>query len=169
MDAGSEKILALVYPELSLRIHDSHDRFVAATGSFYRVVQGLRTYAEQNALFAQGPDVTKARGGYGNHNFGFAVDCVPDVHGDSIYLPDWNTAHPDWHTMEACMKAAGLAWGGDWKNMKGDIDHFQLATIPATPTDADRAAYAAGGLAKVWALYAASQSSTAPGTTEVPQ
>jgi peptidoglycan L-alanyl-D-glutamate endopeptidase CwlK len=40
---------------------------------------GVRTVREQNQLFAQGPKITKARGGQSFHNYGRAVDWVPLV------------------------------------------------------------------------------------------
>jgi hypothetical protein len=159
MDPSSEQRLVLVVPELAEKVRAAHDDFAAKTGSTFRVVQGLRTYQEQDALYAQsrtapGPDVTNARGGFSNHNFGMAVDCVPSAHTGPTYEPDWNTAHPAWHTMVDCLKAQGLFWGGDWTGtMHADVDHFQLAGAPDTPTQQDRLAFAEGGLPAVWASY----------------
>ena len=52
------------------------------TGWEWVVVQGRRTIAEQNSLYAQGRTapgniVTNAQGGSSAHNFGLAVDMVP--------------------------------------------------------------------------------------------
>ena len=57
-------------------ISDCYDR-----GIYIRITQGLRTIAEQNALYAQGRTtkgnvVTNAKGGYSWHNFGYAIDFV---------------------------------------------------------------------------------------------
>jgi len=46
-----------------------------------KLISGLRTYEEQDALYAQGrtapgPKVTNAPGGHSNHNFGLAFDMV---------------------------------------------------------------------------------------------
>ena len=51
----------------------------AQHGITINVIGGLRTYEEQNELFAQGRTkpgriVTNARGGFSNHNFGIALD-----------------------------------------------------------------------------------------------
>ena len=43
------------------------------------------------------------------------------------------------------MEAEGLVWGGDWHSIK-DYPHFQLSTIPVSPSAADRLAYARHGL-----------------------
>lgn len=54
--------------------------------------------------------------------------------------------------MVAALVAQGLVWGGAWIHMP-DAPHFQLANVPVTPTDADREAFARGGLPEVWRLY----------------
>jgi hypothetical protein len=54
--------------------------------------------------------------------------------------------------MVSALEAQDLTWGGSWKSIP-DAPHFQLSNVPVTPTDADRAAFAAGGLAAVWAQY----------------
>lgn len=99
------------------------------------ITQGLRTIAEQNALYAQGRTipgviVTNAKGGYSNHNFGMAIDfalLLPDGRsvswdlnrdGDQDRIEDWNEV-----VLEA--KALGFAWGGDWHSFK-DFPHFEM-------------------------------------------
>ena len=59
-----------------------------------RVTDGFRTVAQQDKLYAQGRTtkgsiVTKARGGFSNHNFGLAVDVVPFENGKL----NWNTKY----------------------------------------------------------------------------
>ena len=51
-----------------------------------RIAQGLRTFAEQDALYNQRPKVTNAKGGQSVHNYGFAVDIVLII-DDVILLP----------------------------------------------------------------------------------
>lgn len=140
-------------------------------GIFFRVAQGLRTYAEQDSLYALGRTVlvtadgkrqgivTNARGGYSNHNFGCAVDCYPFLKGNAGNL-NFDPSTPQFQRMVAALKLQGLAWGGDWQSLK-DYPHFQLANVPVTPTSADRIAFATGGLADVWRLYPAGGSITA--------
>lgn len=152
IDSISNTRLALVHPDLARLVNAAAD-VLAGQGIGFRVAQGLRTYAEQDALFAQIPKVTNARGGWSNHNFGQAVDCYPFLAGSSGAL-DWNSCSPRFQKMVAALKDQGLAWGGDWHSIV-DPPHFQLANVPVTPTDADRAAFAAGGLAAVWAQYPA--------------
>src|SRR5271170_5949113 len=90
MDAISETRLQQVHPLLKQKT-EAMALALESQGIDIRVVQGLRTFKEQNALFAQRPKVTNAPGGYSMHNFGLAVDCVPSVAsiGDT-YAPDWD-------------------------------------------------------------------------------
>ncbi len=154
-DPVSEQRLALVHPDLARRVHAAMD-VLAQHSTFFRVAQGLRTFAEQDALYAQGRTapghvVTNARGGWSNHNFGCAVDCYPFLQGRSGDV-NFNPSSAQFQAMVAALKAQGLAWGGDWHD-PFDPPHFQLAHVPVTPTDADRAAFVRGGLKAVWAQY----------------
>jgi peptidoglycan L-alanyl-D-glutamate endopeptidase CwlK len=59
---------------------------LAGRGLQAMITDGLRTFAEQDALFAQGRTkpgriVTNARGGESNHNYGLAVDLYPVLDG----------------------------------------------------------------------------------------
>lgn len=94
------------------------------------VTQALRTWKEQDGLYAKGRTaepmgknyiVTNAKGGSSYHNFGLAFDIVIL---DAIGKADWDTAHPGWKTAADAGKSVGLEWGGDWKTFK-DLPHFQ--------------------------------------------
>ncbi len=111
------------------------------------VTQGLRTWEEQEALYAQGRSapgriVTLARGGHSYHNFGLAFDVVVL---DAMGKADWNPAHPGWQRAGAVGKSLGLEWGGDWT--KPDLPHFQYSG--GLSTERCRALYPRG-LAAVW-------------------
>jgi len=156
MDAISETRLALVHPVLAQKVRAMAE-VLASSGIYIRVVQGLRTAAEQDALYAEGRTapgsiVTNARGGYSNHNYGMAVDCIPGLRGDDPWAPNWNAAHPDYKAMIAAGEAQGLVSGSTWIHMP-DEPHFQLAGIPVTPTDQMRTDLAYG-LKFVWNKYA---------------
>lgn len=158
LDQPSNEKLALVMPALSAKVNAAAAA-LATQGIYFRVAQGLRTYAIQQALYMQsrttpptGPRVTDAPAGYSPHNFGYAVDCFPFLHGSSGDLEMKNPHAPVFLAMIAALKAQGLAWGGDWR--RPDSPHFQLANAPTTPTDEDRTAFAARGLPAVWARYA---------------
>lgn len=95
-------------------------------GAEVRIICGTRTYAEQNALYAQGrtaagPRVTNARGGYSMHNFGIAWDC--GIFRGGKYLDD----SPLYAELGKIGEAQGLEWGGSWTTIS-DEPHFQLKT-----------------------------------------
>jgi len=102
----------------------------AHAGLSVLVSQGLRTWEEQDALYAKGRTVapigrkhvvTMAKGGQSYHNFGLAFDIVVL---DAVGKADWNTAHPGWSIAGAVGRSVGLDWGGDWPRFK-DWPHFQ--------------------------------------------
>lgn len=146
MDAISEQRLSQVHPLLKQKVEA-----MQATLAFpVRVVQGLRTFAEQNALFAQVPKVTNAPGGYSMHNFGLAVDCVPSLAGfDETYQPDWDGKDAHYEAMVDAGIEQGLVSGAKWHSIV-DYPHFQLGGLPVTPTDAMRGDLLSGGLPLVW-------------------
>ena len=108
--------------------------FAYACGVPIVITQGLRTIAEQDALYAQGRTkpgqiVTNARGGYSYHNFGVAIDFA-------LLLPDggvsWDTKRDgdgdgiaDWDEVVAQAKRLGWDWGGDWRTFT-DLPHFEM-------------------------------------------
>lgn len=104
-------------------------RKAEAEGISIIITQGVRTIAEQNALYEQGRSkpgkvVTNARGGYSYHNYGLAFDyCVCDRVGEKL-IPNW-TVDKRWLRVGAIGKSLGLEWGGDWEDFK-DFPHFQL-------------------------------------------
>lgn len=104
-----------------------------------RVVQGFRTWEEQDALYQQGRTrpgkiVTNARAGSSYHNFGLAIDfaLLYDKNGDGRYEElSWDTVKdfdrdgfPDWNEVVASFEAAGWEWGGRWRTFK-DLPHCQ--------------------------------------------
>lgn len=123
VDARSEKVIATLLPEAQ-PIARALVQKASASGITIKVISGLRTYAEQNALYAQGRTapgikVTNARGGYSNHNFGIAFDV--GVFEGNKYLGD----SPKYKAVGALGVDLGLEWGGNWKSIV-DQPHFQL-------------------------------------------
>ena len=125
MNDSSRRRLAQIHPTLAARIQTLLDN-LTQLGFQVEVVQGLRTFAEQDALFAQGRTrpgmiVTRARGGQSNHNYGLAVDLVPFNNGQ----PNWQAPMGTWMTIGSEAHKLGLEWGGDWKKFV-DKPHIQL-------------------------------------------
>jgi peptidoglycan L-alanyl-D-glutamate endopeptidase CwlK len=104
-------------------------------GICIQITQGLRTIAEQDALYAQGRTkpgniVTNAKGGTSFHNFGVAIDFVlilPDGKNVTWDLKtDFNSNNvKDWTEVVDEAKKLGFEWGGDWVSIK-DYPHFQM-------------------------------------------
>ena len=107
---------------------------VAATmGCDYIAIAGNRTWAEQNALYAQGRTapgkvVTNARGGFSNHNFGIACDF--GVFADGKYLDESNPrlAENVHKLVSEHAEDNGLSWGGNWESFP-DTPHYEVATL----------------------------------------
>lgn len=123
-----------IHPQLAEKgrqlIKDAH-----AIGINIIITQGLRTTAEQNALYAQGRTapgkiVTNAKGGYSYHNFGLAFDfAVTNASGGTVY---WDTSidtnkdkAKDWYQVGKLGQKLGLEWGGAWTGFV-DMPHFQM-------------------------------------------
>jgi peptidoglycan L-alanyl-D-glutamate endopeptidase CwlK len=149
VDPRSEKVIATLLPEVQPMARALVQK-AALSGIRIKVISGFRTYAEQDALYAQGRTapgsvVTKARGGYSNHNFGIAFDV--GVFEGNTYLDD----SPKYKAVGVLGTDLGLEWGGNWKTIV-DQPHFQLR--PSWASDmtekemlADLRARVAGALA----------------------
>jgi len=123
VDPRSEKNILTLLPEVRpLARALVHKADLA--GIRIKIISGLRTYEEQNALYAQGRTapgtiVTNAKGGYSNHNFGIAFDI--GVFEGNQYLGD----SPKYKAAGVIGMDLGLEWGGSWKTII-DQPHFQL-------------------------------------------
>ena len=125
VDERSEKNIATLLPKVQ-PLARWLVRAAAAKGILIKVTSGTRTYEEQNALFAKG-NVTKARGGYSNHNFGLAFDVT--VFKADNKTPIWDG--PQYDVVGKLGKEVALTWGGDWKSFV-DKPHFQYTPKWAT-------------------------------------
>jgi len=132
--------IQLLHPKLREEALTMYDEIVMAlTGTAAcRFAYTLRTFAEQDALFAQGRTkpgaiVTKAKGGQSYHNYGLAIDIVLLVDTDkngTFETASWDLktdfdgdGKSDWQEVVAIFKRYGYEWGGDWKFV--DAPHFQ--------------------------------------------
>jgi len=119
-----------------------------ALGCDYKITSGVRTFAEQDALYAigrttgtPGSKVTNAKGGQSYHNYGVAVDFARIVNSKAVW------AKSDYTTLGTEAAKLGLDWGGAWTSFV-DIPHVQLKVKLGTL----QAAYGngSGGIAAVW-------------------
>lgn len=123
VDARSEKSIVTLQPEVQplarALVHKA-----ALNGIQIKILSGLRTYTEQDELYAlgrtkPGNKVTNARGGHSNHNFGIAFDI--GVFEGNKYLAD----SAKYKAVGVLGMDMGLEWGGNWKTIV-DQPHFQL-------------------------------------------
>lgn len=155
MDQISQTRLDPLHPVLISR-YTQLDAACEAIGIRLRITWGLRTYAQEDALYAQGRTapgkiVTEARGGWSAHNFGYALDAVPDDPSFLTWHPDWDDLDLRWQKVLDLAQSCKLAEGARWRTFP-DAPHFYLEECPATPTDAMRSAFAQGGLPTVWQM-----------------
>src|SRR5271170_850293 len=148
-----------VHPELKRRMIQLDTMIPSVC---LQVTQGLRTWGQQNVLWEQGrttagPIVTNAPAGFSSHNFGYAVDVVPEdiIPGQ----PDWNISHIGWQKILATAPSVGLAEGAEWRSFT-DNPHLYLQELPADPTDEMRQQFTDGGMQEVWANFPLGENAT---------
>lgn len=150
MDAISEARLGEVHPKLSELMHKMAEMLKLENIDIH-ITQALRTWAEQDALYAQGrvnpgKRVTNAKGGESYHNFGLAVDVCPFT---PLGQPIWDENQPCWPRLVSVGEALGMFPGA--KFSKPDRPHFQLTgRFPESPTDELRSIFRDHGIQGVW-------------------
>jgi len=123
MDKRSEMVLAKLHPILQDRL-PKLIAAVASRGHTIGIVQGLRTFPEQDALYSQGrtrkgPTVTNAKGGQSYHNYGLAADfCLLNAKNA---FPD---PHPVWEVIAEEAEKLQLAAGFRWQHQ--DKPHVEV-------------------------------------------
>lgn len=131
------KLHPKIRDEVVMAIEDAEDKFPSTIK--IRIVQGLRTIAEQDALYAKGRTtpggvVTKAKGGSSYHNYGLALDFAimydKDNNGTFEEL-SWDIAKDfdkngiaDWQVVVDEFEKKGWSWGGEWRTFK-DYPHVE--------------------------------------------
>lgn len=119
-DKISQERLTKLHPAKQVNFEAAIIAAETELGIELRIAQGLRTFAEQDALYAKGrtkpgAKVTNAKGGQSWHCYGLAIDVV-------VLLPtgqiDWKY---DYKKIDAIFSRYGLTWGHAWN----DNDHFE--------------------------------------------
>jgi peptidoglycan L-alanyl-D-glutamate endopeptidase CwlK len=98
-------------------------------GITIEVISGLRSWAQQSALYAQGrtkpgPIVTKARAGSSWHNYGLAIDLGLFAGGKYLDSADPKRADQIYRELGALAASMGIEWAGLWKSFP-EGPHFQ--------------------------------------------
>lgn len=129
MDKSTQDRIAKLHPKVRGEMKTIIDEcnLLLCGRSQVRISQGLRTFAEQDALYKQKPKVTNAKGGQSIHNYGFAVDMVLIIDSKTVswdIYTDWDKdGVSDWDECVRVFAKYGWSWGGNWATFK-DFPHF---------------------------------------------
>lgn len=149
MDQITLSRIALLHPKIRQEVLDAYTHVnnkLLGKGVRLRFAYTLRTFAEQDALYAIGRTklfdsngkrlgkVTNAKGGQSIHNYGLAFDIVLllDKDGDGKFeTASWETTvdfdkdgKADWMEVVEHFESIGWKWGGRWKSFP-DKPHFE--------------------------------------------
>lgn len=133
--------VGLLHPKIRDEVKALIDKAEVVLGQYaaIRVVQGLRTFPEQQALYDQGRTkpgnrVTNSKAGQSYHNYGLAIDFAilydKDKNGSFESLSwdlmadmdrDWQK---DWMEVVDVFEAAGYTWGGRFSSIQ-DNPHLE--------------------------------------------
>ena len=124
-DSKTDQKIKTLHPKLRPLASKFINEVQKRLGHKLRITDGLRTFAEQDRLYAQGRTtpgkiVTRVRGGGSYHNYGLAFDCY--------FTKDGSVTFAKGITPEIAKigNELGLEWGGSWATFK-DMPHFQLS------------------------------------------
>lgn len=127
MDIKSQDEIATLHPKLRADAAQAWIEAQAAMPNNVKIIisQGYRTFAESDALYAQGRTkpgqiVTNAKAGQSYHNYGLAIDMLMTTNSKE----DW-VVGPNWMKVAEIMKKHGWTWGGDFKGDFKDNPHFE--------------------------------------------
>lgn len=145
--------LTLLHPKLQ-RILPLIIEACAGQGLPVLITDGMRTKAEQDAIYAQGrtkPGTIVTQVQYPNsmHNWGVAVDFCRNVKGR-----EYDDSDNFFARVAYIAKSFGMEWGGDWKNFV-DKPHLQLAefSLDGTTSYLRRVYGSPENFQKVWKNY----------------
>lgn len=135
MDEHNQQKIAKLHPkvrkEVTLIVEECNQTLTGRAQ--LRITQGLRTLAEQKALYAigrtiPGKKITHAKAGQSIHNYGFAIDICLLINNTTVSwdtAKDWDTdTKADWLECVAIFAKYGWEWGGNWKTFT-DLPHFE--------------------------------------------
>lgn len=131
-DAVSIQRVKLLHPAIRDEVAELIGKIEINNPFVIRIVQGLRTIDEQNALYAQGRTkpgdiVTNAKGGSSYHNYGLAFDfCLlydGKISWDTNFDGD-KDGQKDWQEVVQMFKNNGYTWGGDFHSIP-DAPHLE--------------------------------------------
>lgn len=130
MDKVTEQRINLLHPKIreEVRTLINQCNSLLTQHSQVRIIQGYRTFAEQDALFKKRPKVTNAKAGASYHNYGLAFDFAMLVDGTEIswdIKKDWDKdGMADWMEVVRVFANNGYDWGGKFSTIT-DNPHIE--------------------------------------------
>lgn len=114
--------LKLLHPKIQSDVRSFIDEAENKLNITLRIVQGLRTFEEQQAIYDQGRTkpgkiVSNAKPGSSYHNYGLAIDVAPLENGKV----NWNFDYPKLYPIA---ENYGFTCGGKFKTIV-DKPHFE--------------------------------------------
>lgn len=128
MNTRTEKAIATLHPKIRQIVIDGVNKAdIALSGrADMIIVQALRTFPEQDALYKKRPKVTNAKAGQSYHNYGLAFDFCLQIDGKDI---SWDTVKDfdgdkksDWYEVISIFEALGFKSGKSFN----DLPHFEM-------------------------------------------
>lgn len=142
-DVRTIERIKLLHPVIVDEVMDLYVHHVVpalSSNVFCRFVYTLRTFKEQDELYAQGRTklfdnngkrlgiVTNANGGKSFHNYGLAFDIVLVERSNGIWdiVKDYDgDGKSDWMEVVNIFLSRGWEWGGNFKKIPIDAPHLQ--------------------------------------------
>lgn len=114
--------IAALHPKFAPLAQSFIEDAEATLGITLCIVQGMRTFAQQQAIYDQGRTlpgnvVTKAKAGESYHNYGIAIDVCPFTPANQL---NWEY---DFNKLVSFAAKYGITWGGNFPSP--DRDHFE--------------------------------------------
>lgn len=129
-------------------------------GLSVKVVEGRRSQARQEFLYAQGrttrgPIVTNAPSAAASwHGYGLAVDVCHRTRGFEPLGRDTKENEAWFRRVASIFYRHGCSWGGNWR--KPDTPHMQWGQCSPSPGDYTQSRHGEGRVEEVWRLLGAS-------------
>lgn len=129
MDKRTENAIETLHPKIRKLVTIGVNKALEALSgrADMIIIQALRTFPEQDALYKKRPKVTNAKAGQSYHNYGLAFDFCLKIDGKDI---SWDTVKDfdgdkksDWYEVIAVFEELGFKSGKSFN----DLPHFEMS------------------------------------------